>query len=472
MAGRRHKVILYNPVAVFYTMPLSLVAVGSNLDPARYDVRIVDGRLEKDPTKAVLAELDDALCLGVTVLTGAPIRDALRITRAAKAYRPDLPVVWGGWHPSLFPTETLAEPTIDVTVKAQGEATFRELVDRLAQKKDLAGLPGIAYRVDGKTVQNPPRPMIDMTDLPPPNYDLLPVERYFTLKKQRQFDYISSTGCFWRCAFCADPFVYNRGWTALPPERVGEEIQHLWRRYRFDELAFQDETFFTYKKRVLAIAEAFLSRNMTFRWTATMRADQGLRLADEGFALLARSDLRRVLIGVESGSQEMLDWMQKDITLDQVAYCAEQCARHGIGAIFPFIVGFPGETDESVQASLDLAKRLRAMSPRFETPLFYFKPYPGSAITAAVVREGYELPQTMEQWADFDFIGSAGPWVNAEKYALVERFKFYNRAAWGKETWVRWPLQKLARWRCKRDFYRIPLEKLVVERLKPLPRLS
>ena len=146
MAGTRQKVILYNPAAVFYTMPLALVAVGSNLDPARYDVRIIDGRLEEDPVKAVLAELNGALCLGVSVLTGAPIRDALRIARAAKAYRPDLPIVWGGWHPSLFPTDTLAEPSIDVTVQAQGEVTFRELVDRLAAQADLAvqvtaGLP-------------------------------------------------------------------------------------------------------------------------------------------------------------------------------------------------------------------------------------------------------------------------------------------------------------------------------------------
>ncbi len=472
MAGKKHKVILYNPSAVFYTMPLALVAVGSNLDPARYDVRLIDGRLEDDPVRAVLAELDDALCLGVTVLTGAPIRDALRVTRAAKAYRPDVPVVWGGWHPSLFPTDTLAEPGIDVTVQAQGEVTFRKLVDRLADERDLAGLRGIAYRAEGAIIQNPPRPMIDVNDLPPLNYDLLPVERYFGLKKQRQLDYVSSTGCFWRCAFCADPFVYNRGWTALAPERLGQEIEDLWQRYRFDELAFQDETFFTYKKRVIAIAEEFLQRDFSFRWTATMRADQGFRLGEEAFALLARSGLRRVLIGVESGSQAMLDWMKKDVTLEQVALCADRCARHGIGAIFPFIVGFPDETDESVRASLDLAKRLRAMSPRFETPVFYFKPYPGSAITEAVAREGYRLPQSLDEWADFDFVGSSGPWVTPEKHEFIERFKFYNRAAWGRRTWLRWPLQRLARWRCERDFYRLPLEKRAVEFLRPMPRLS
>src|ERR1700746_2645892 len=87
-AGRRLKVVLYNPRAVFFTMPLALLAIGSELDPERYEVIIVDGRLEPDPERALLAELEGALCLGVTVLTGAPISDALRISRLAKRSRP------------------------------------------------------------------------------------------------------------------------------------------------------------------------------------------------------------------------------------------------------------------------------------------------------------------------------------------------------------------------------------------------
>ena len=481
---KRHKIVLYNPQAVFYTMPLALLAVGSALDPRRYEVRIVDGRLERDPVKAVLAEADGALCLGVTVLTGAPIRDALRVSRAVKARYPHLPVVWGGWHPSLFPLETLEEPAVDVTVQGQGEVTFAELVERLAAGASLEGVAGCAYaerRCDALRkcvapssggVLNPPRPLTDMNALPPANYALIPVERYFRRKKQRQLDYVSSTGCHYRCAFCADPFVYKRRWVALAPERVGEEVEHLWRRYRFEDLAFQDETFFTHRKRVVAIAEEFLRRGLTFTWTATMRADQGARLPDEVFALCARAGLRQVIIGVESGSQEMLNWMTKDITLEQVLDCAEKCVRHNLGAIFPFIVGFPGESEESVWATLEMVKRLRAMSPRFETPIFYYKPYPGSRITEEVVRNGYRLPQTLEEWAEFDFIGSAGPWVSREKYELVERFKFYNRFAWGPERWWRRPLQAIARWRCGRNFYRAPVEKVIVERLKPLPKLS
>jgi anaerobic magnesium-protoporphyrin IX monomethyl ester cyclase len=458
------KIILYNPASVFYTMPLALVALGSTLDRNKYDVCIIDGRLEKDPQARIMSELQNALCLGVTVLTGAPILDALKASRAAKSAYPDIPVVWGGWHPSLFPTETLSEPAVDITVQGQGELTFRELVERLAHSEPLDGVAGISYR-DGETVRrNPPRAMTDMNELDPHDYSLIPVRRYFRLKRQRQLDYISSTGCFWRCAFCADPFVYKRGWTSIEPARVAAELAELDRAYDLDEVSFQDETFFTYKKRVATLSEELLRRGCRFTWTATMRADQGCKLSDDAFALMARAGLRRVLLGVESGSQEMLDWMKKDITLEQVMTCAEKCVRHNIGGIFPFIVGFPGETDESVLASVLLANRLRSMSPDFETPFFYFKPYPGSEITGSVTGNGYALPQTLDEWAQFDYIGSSGPWVSENKYRFIERFKFYNRAAWGRN--------RLARWRCNRGWYSLPFEKTLIESLFSPQKLS
>jgi anaerobic magnesium-protoporphyrin IX monomethyl ester cyclase len=129
MNGKRLKVVLYNPQAVFFTMPLALLAIGSELDPARYEVVIIDARLDPDAENTVLASLDGALCLGVTVLTGAPISDALRISRAAKKARPDLTVVWGGWHPSMFARTCLEqERSVDVSVRGQGEEAFSELV--------------------------------------------------------------------------------------------------------------------------------------------------------------------------------------------------------------------------------------------------------------------------------------------------------------------------------------------------------
>jgi anaerobic magnesium-protoporphyrin IX monomethyl ester cyclase len=471
-AGPRRKVVLYNPRAVFFTMPLGLLAVGSDLDPQRYEVVIVDGRLEEDPERAVLAHLDNAVCLGVSVLTGDPIRDAVRISRAAKAHRPDLPVVWGGWHPSMFGAECLEEPSVDVTVQAQGEETFREILDRLERGESLEGCLGCTYRADGQARANPSRPLRNVNMFRTHDYSLLPVERYYTLKGKRQLDYISSQGCNFRCAFCADPFVYKRKWVGFEPQRVGEEVETLWRRYRFDDLSFQDETFFTRAERVEAIADEFIRRKLPITWAATMRADQGDRLPDDVMAKCKQSGLRRVIIGVESGSQEMMDWIQKDIKLEQVFISAEKCRRHGVAVIFPFIVGFPKESDASVLASLDVAKRLRALSPSFQTPIFYFKPYPGSPITDEAVRGGYQLPCTLDDWADFDFIGSAGPWVSPEKYQLIERFKFYQQMAWDPSALWQRPFQQLARWRCERDFYALPIEKAVSNWLRPQQRLS
>src|ERR1700676_2872683 len=144
---KRLKVVLYNPRAVFFTMPLALLAIGSELDPEVYEVVIVDARLDPDAEDTLLSHLDEALCLGVTVLTGAPISDALRMSRSAKQARPDLPVVWGGWHPSMFARECLLEPSVDVTVRGQGEETFAEIVGRLAEGRSLEGCAGCTVRL-------------------------------------------------------------------------------------------------------------------------------------------------------------------------------------------------------------------------------------------------------------------------------------------------------------------------------------
>lgn len=463
------KVILYNPDCVFYTMPLALLAVGSRLDPAEYDVRIIDGRLEADPFEAVRAQIGDALCLGVTVLTGAPILDALLITRAAKALRPDLPVVWGGWHPSLFPRETLGEAGIDALVVGQGEDTFAEILERLKEGKDLEGVAGC--HTPG-ALPGAPRHLRDLNEFPAHNYDLIDVERYFTLKNRRQLDYISSQGCRFRCTFCADPYVYKRGWSGLHPERIGEEVAGLWRRYDLEDVNFQDETFFTSPKRVTSIAEEFLRHGTTFTWSATMRADQGFRLDEAALHLCKRSGLRRVMIGIESGSPEMLELIQKDIKVDQVFASAEKCLRQGIGATFNLILGFPGETAEMMAASLSIAKKIRSMSPTFEIAIFYYKPYPGNPIADALGREGFRFPRTLREWAEFDYVGDSGPWITPERRRLVEHFKFYQRIAWSRPTRLRAPLQALARWRCRRDNYALPIEKRMIEWLRPPVSLS
>jgi radical SAM superfamily enzyme YgiQ (UPF0313 family) len=466
----RRKVLLYNPRAVFYTMPLALVAIGSELDPARYEVIIVDGRIDPDPEKTLARHLPEAVCLGVTVLTGAPIADALRVSRAAKLACPGVPVVWGGWHPSMFGRECLRESCVDITVQAQGEATFAEIVKRLGEGRDLEGCPGCMFRrADGTVHANPPRALLPLDRFRPHDYSLIPVERYYALKGKRQLDYISSQGCNFRCAFCSDPFVYGRKWVGIDPTSMVAKLRALWEQYRFDDLNFQDETFFTKRERVRVMAQQIVDSGLRFTWAATMRADQGVRLPDEVWELCTRSGMRRLLVGVESGDPEMLKYIKKDVDLDEVFHTAGKMRDLGIAGNFPFIVGFPEETDDSVAKTIEVAKRLRSMSDAFETPIFYFKPYPGSAIVTDAVARGFRLPDSLTDWSRFDFVaGLPGPWVSAEKYQLIERFKFFLDLA-GRRTSM---LRRLAQMRCRRNDFRFPIEMHLMRWLWPAQKLS
>ena len=463
----RPRIVLYNPKADFYTMPLALLALGSAIDRTRYDVRIVDGRLDTDACATVVDAAREALCVGVTALTGGPLRDALRVTRAVRAANPRCPIVWGGWHPSLFPVETLHDAGLTATIQGQGELAFREVVDRLHAGDALADVAGCTtVGAHGEPLSVPARPTADINGFPAHDYALVEPERYFALKGRRQLDYVTSQGCRFRCTFCADPTVYRRAWFGLAPERVADELAHLSRTHGMTDVAFQDETFFTNTSRVAHISTALLARGLTFTWMATMRGDQGARLDEQVLALARRAGLRRVMVGLESGSQAMLDWMKKDVDVDEVFTTADKCRRAGIAMLVNLIVGFPGEPHESVVATLGAAKRLRAMGPDVQVAIFYYKPYPGTPITAALAAEGFPLPARLDEWAELDSDRAPSPWVSPVKRRLVDRFTFYQRIAWAPPSAWRAPVQAVARWRCKHDCYAVPVERWLLASLR------
>ncbi len=469
----RPRVLLYNPSAVFWTLPLALIALGSAVDRERFDVQIVDGRLETDPVATMVERARGALCVGITVLTGAPILDALRVTRALRAACPGVAIVWGGWHPSLFPEACLREAAVDAVVVGQGEVAFQALLTRLAEGASLDGIPGVARLApDGAYLPAPPHALTELAGLPAHRYEQVPVERYFAHKRARQLDYVSSVGCRFRCAFCADPEVYARGWSGLPADRIVDELSGLTRRYGVGEISFQDETFFTLRPRVTEMAQGLLQAGVNVRWQATLRADQGGRLGDDELALLKASGLFKVMVGVDAGTDAQLARVKKDLTVDQVRRLAHRLDRLGIGAVFNFIVGYPDEEREDFEGALALARELRALNPRFEISTFFFRPYPGTVLARAL--EGrFAFPDSLEAWARFDYVGAAGPWVGADQVERVRRFQFYSRVGYGDHGFPgAGLLRRIARWRVTREEYRLPVEERVAGWLKPGPPLS
>ena len=460
-------VILYNPAAPYYTLPLQFLALASVIDRDRYDVVIVDARIERSVRRAhalVRELLPRAVCVGVSVITGTPIRDAAALSAMVKREAPGVPVVWGGWHPSIYPEECLRQGHADYCIAGQGEMTFAELLDAIGSGGGFDRIEGLARLAgDGSFVRNPDRKFIDINRFPGYDYGLLPLERYFTLKGERQIDFYSSQGCPYRCAFCADPTVYGRRWSGLRGPRMLFDVFDAVERYRVDDVLFQDENFFANRNRVLEFCRGVNERGNRFTWAATSRADQIAPLDDAFLGELARAKCRKVMIGAESGSQEMLDLMKKDTLAEEALISAEKLARHGIGAAFGFIVGFPEEDFSRTLETLRTISAIKRINPAFEFNIFFFTPYPGTELFRYIVDKGYRVPQSLAAWSDIDFILYAGYWVKPRERKFVERFKFYTKVAterppagsgalWG-------PIRSLAAARVRNDFYTLPVEK-------------
>src|ERR1041385_221677 len=239
----RKTIILYNPEAPYYTFPLPLLAISTLVDRSKYDIKIIDARIDPLAHKHVLESLDNAVCMGISVLTGSPIKDASSITKLIKRHRPDIPVIWGGWHPSIFPEQCMLEGMADYIVTGQGETGFKELLMHIESNDTPQNIPGIGFKRDSQVVVTHARTFQDINQFPSYDYDLIPVETYFRHKQNRQIDFYTSQGCPYRCNFCADPMVFNRKWSGLPAERILDELRYLIPKYRAKDVFFHDETF-------------------------------------------------------------------------------------------------------------------------------------------------------------------------------------------------------------------------------------
>ncbi len=462
------KVLLFNPQSEFYAMPLGLLAVGSALDPSLYDVRIFDARIDSNVAKTLFTELDGAACVGMTVFSGPSIGDALRLSREIKNTRPKLPVVWGGWHPSILPEQCIASGVVDAVVIAQGEATFRELVAAIDRRDSWPGIAGLCLNVDGKPRRTAGRAMVKMDTLPAARYELLDIESYFRHKGRRQLDYSSSRGCPYKCTFCADPMVYNSKWTGIAPERIVSELVALYEKHRFDEVFFLDDDLFASLKRIQALVDAFIAAKIRFSWKGTARADELCRLPESFFPKLKAAGCLRINIGAESGSQRVLDRIKKDYQVDEIVTAARRAAAVGIGISYSFITGFPGETEDDFRATLEVIKAVRQLAPNIEAAVYCYSPYPGTELVHELEKQGLRLPERLEDWAHFNIEGAWLPRDNPGFVRRVRSLNFYLRHGYSEQTKSapRKLLQRLSRLRCDHDWYGFPVERYLARALR------
>jgi len=410
-------------------LPLSVLCPATPLDRKGYRVAIVDQFADPGWERAFEAALAQRpICLGVTCMTGPQILRAVEASRRAKALHPDLPVVWGGIHASLLPEQTLKNPFIDVVVVGEGEATFEHLVKVLQAGRPLREVAGIFYKEDGKIHGTPPRPFVDIDQEPPLSYHLLDIERYRrTLFGVDHLTFNSSRGCTFRCAFCWDPVMHKRQWRAMQPDTVLDHLRRIIRDYGVRGFLFTDDHFFIDMRRARGILEGIVRAGLDITISKLqVRADTICRMDAEFLDLMVRAGVKRFTIGIESGSQRVLDLIKKDMTVEQAIEANRKLAPYPIVPLYLFMMGMPTETPDELRQSIELADRLIAENPKAVKTFNIYTPYPGTELYGVALQRGLKVPERLEDWAHFNFrnVDKDAKWIEPETKRLVEDLDF------------------------------------------------
>ncbi len=456
--------------------PVGLLSLATPLIRAGFAVVVIDSAVVPDYLTAIERELDGALCLGISLLTGPMIRGAVRAARFAKGLAPGMPVVFGGWHPSLLPDQTLREPFVDVVVRNQGEFTFLEAAQRMESGRSLAGLAGCSFKAENRIWHNPDRPAARLSTLPSPAYDLVDFDAYERIGGGRKLPFASSVGCPYACNYCTDTVFYKRRFNAYSAVRVVDEVTRLVERHRLKEVALLDSNFLVDTRRALEIARGFLKADLGFQWTFQASTDLLCRLSDEDVCLLGKSGVRHIGFGAESGSEEVLARMNKrHQRIDDMYESAQKCRQAGIRITFNLIFGFPGETEADRRETLAIMGEIAARHDNVTFSPNIFTPYPGIPIWAELKTLGVIEPHSLEEWEGFSLGTNVLPWLKGAAYRNVKRSLFFftlnnelTKAARRPSVAqsVRLALRALQRplhWRMKHHFFAYPLEMWLFE---------
>lgn len=472
MLSAAKKVLLFLPpyTGKLLGPPLGLLSLAGSVRAAGYEPSIIDGALRPNYLDLIREQLNESVCFGVSLLTGPMIRDAIAASKLVRRLRPDLPIIFGGWHPSLCSAETLREPFVDIVVRHQGETTLVEVLRRLEARQPLDLVAGCWFKRDGQCVMNPDRPAMSLSSLPAPAWDLADLDAYETSTGVRKLPYATSVGCPYACNYCTDTVFYNRRFNAYSAERVVNDLSELSAQYQLTEVALLDSNFLVDVRRAVAIARGLIEHKVQVRWTFQASTDLLCRMSDEDVELLAQSGVSHIGFGTESASPEVLRLMNKQHQhVPEIREAARKCARAGIRVTFNLIFGFPGEQERHRRETLRVMAEIAA---RFDNASFspnMFTPYPGIPIWPELRAGGLAEPDSLAAWADVDLGITRLPWLSGASFKRLERSieyflldaslnKQHGRLRSAPARFLMHLLRKPLHWRLRNSYFRFPVE--------------
>lgn len=356
--------------------PLGIAYMAGVLQENHIDVEILDASAEdmdfKDVEKELLKRKPDLVAL--TALTPT-IGRALETAQVVKETLPDSIVVMGGYHPTFNFIETLEDENVDIVIRGEGEYIMLNLVQALENQSSLHDVKGIVFedKNSKEIVVNPEAPLIqDLDELPFPALNLLPMKKYRLLDMDTHMTtMITTRGCPMQCSFCSSAAMHGKKIRERSVENIVDEIEYLKTNYDIDTIAFMDDTFTLKKRKVMAICDEILKRNIEIMWGCTSRVDT---LDEKLLKKMKEAGCITIFIGVESADQQQLDNMCKNTTIAKIENAFKIAHKLKIRTIASVALGMPGDTKEIMNKTVKFVHKLKPNYAIYSLAT----PYPGT----------------------------------------------------------------------------------------------
>ncbi|SPF50173.1 hypothetical protein SBDP1_850034 [Syntrophobacter sp. SbD1] len=433
----REEIVLVAPgfprrqIGAIQHLPLAILCLAAWLrERGSYDgqVKVLDANVRN----VSAPDFTNAAVVGISAMTGYQVKHGLRIAAMVREANPGALIVWGGIHPSLLPEQTAAHPLVDAVVVGEGEQTFLEVIDAVFSGRDIDGIPGTYVPgSDGGLAVVSRREFLDLDSMPLPAYDLVNMGDYAGI--ENQFDYQSSRGCPFKCGFCYNTVFCGSRWRKKASRKVVEELIYLHEKYKVAAFALVDDEFFIDLKRTEAIFDGILASGNKFSLVASCRLDTVRRFPAALIDKMKQAGVIQMFFGAESGSPKILRAIQKGISTEDMIEGAKVVAEAGIRPILSFMSGFPGETSEDFDRTIDIIPQLWATHSLITiNGIFPFNPYPGTALYLRSLELGLKAPESLDQWGEWNFqYEPDNPWLSSDmKYKMeiafyMVRFMYY-----------------------------------------------
>lgn len=487
----KQKIVLFDSNLQYVGTPLALLSITRLLDTNKYDIHIITKTAHPNYEEEILKHCKEAICFGVTCITGSPIKNALRVSELVKSKYPSLPVIWGGWQPTTLPDVTLENPNIDYICIGQGERTFADFINML-EKNDFDNIHkirGLSYKKNGLVYHNSAREIEDLNNFPDFDLSLIDWEKYLEIT-----DYgalvlrvVTSYGCPFRCGFCCEPLASERKWKALSAERIIKFLINLRSVVDFDGLVITDNNFFVHEQRVVDFCKGLINNGFNIKFgQVNGRTSNLVKFKETTWELLKEAGLYNILIGAESANDATLELINKDAKVEDTYLLSQICRKYGIKLVISTIIGLPmpsyfkdnqQEAFNNEFAELKkLYKDLFSLDSNNHILTFPYTPLPLSPLYEKAIELGFKPPKSLAEWANYDITDVHINWLSKESINKIQilnhtsmiisiDYKYLLKKLPNIIRIIALPVLKFAQFisnlRIKHDFYNFPLDRIV-----------